>query len=1207
MFKRCKKYQWAATNVDAADLLVGIRESEGETMKVRSRIACISAAVAALMYGGSSVQARDLIWDANGTTAPLGADGSGSWDDNSSSNWVDGDLLTGTNTVWLSSNPDSALFGNLTSTYVGAITPNNIDLAAPITAQNVTFGTAADGGIYNISDFGGGSLTINGNVTKASGGGQSQFLLVSGPLMLAAGDHVVAMKDSPGDVAELSINGSIAGAGGLTVDNTAASTEAWGTVALNVDNSYAGATNINKGRLVITTSGGLGSAAAGTTISNQGALSIGGAGSTVVGGLTIAEPITITRNTYSGGEFGRYTAALIANNNGGFQTHTISGPFVVDSADARVQSNTNNLVISSDITEGGTVTPGTGVLTVDGDFAGFVTLTGNNTGIGTGGIKLIGGVELNVSNENNLGGPSSKLTFAGSATLHPVGGFMTSFGTHVINNTTFSGGLDVDSGQTFTVDQNLGDAVTAVGTIGKRGLGTLNLNSTINLRGGQTFWDAGVVNVNGSTTLHSLHLRSPTVNIGTGGSVTMVSNFQSFGQDSTGTNGGPDKAIVNITGSGQLIQTATGDFNVSDNANTEGTINLSDNGVLTTNGLMHVAKSAGGKGTINQSGGTFTLNRNGNFTLVLGSRNGLGTYNLSGGTMTSAGEFYVGQGGSGVGVFNMTGGTVNQNNWFVVGREGGGGTVDFSGGVFNKAGGGSTEIDTQGGLPSSMTIRNAAQYNALTGDFRVGLNNGTLLVKDSGKIIVSGGEFWVGQGGGSTGVATLQDNASVAVNNNWIAIGRGGGTGTLNLTGNATLTKAGGGNLTIGSGGGSTGTLNQTGGTLTNTGSETYIAEGGTAGTWNLSGGTVNAALFDVGHTGGGSATLNVSGTAAMTATTVRIGEANSVSGTLNLDGGSITANQVIGRNSTGTKTVNFNGGTLRARADNTAFLEGLSAANVKNGGAIIDSNGHTVTIGQALIANGTGGVTKNGLGAVTLGGNNTYTGGTTVNAGTLNLARTSRTSSSLVVADTAKATMTPRTAGVKVLQVGTLNLNSTGTLDLNDNDLVVTTGNFATLQGLVFAGYRSGPDTTATGIVSTTSQTVHGGTTILALFDNSLAGFGDWPAGSGQTIAGNAIVGKYTYIGDTNMDGQVTAQDYTATDSNLGTSVDLAISWFYGDTNFDGNIDPTDYAGIDGALGLGQGSPLAAQGLSAVPEPGSLTVIAAGLAGLLRRRRRAR
>ncbi len=189
-------------------------------------------------------------------------------------------------------------------------------------------------------------------------------------------------------------------------------------------------------------------------------------------------------------------------------------------------------------------------------------------------------------------------------------------------------------------------------------------------------------------------------------------------------------------------------------------------------------------------------------------------------------------------------------------------------------------------------------------------------------------------------------------------------------------------------------------------------------------------------------------------------------------------------------------------------------------------------------------------------------------------------------------------------LHTNTLSIDGVSTLDLNDNDLVVNGGNFATLQALVLGGYRSGPDSSATGIISTSSQTVHNGATILALFDNALAGFIDYPFGSGDTISANAIAGKYTYIGDTNYDGQVTAQDYTATDANIGTSANVGISWFYGDTNFDGNIDATDYTGIDAALGLGQGNPLAVAGAPAVPEPGAIGIAAAGLL-LVRRRRR--
>ncbi len=198
--------------------------------------------------------------------------------------------------------------------------------------------------------------------------------------------------------------------------------------------------------------------------------------------------------------------------------------------------------------------------------------------------------------------------------------------------------------------------------------------------------------------------------------------------------------------------------------------------------------------------------------------------------------------------------------------------------------------------------------------------------------------------------------------------------------------------------------------------------------------------------------------------------------------------------------------------------------------------------------------------------------------------------------------------AGVSHLT--SLSVSPGATLDLNDNDLIVDysgSSPFATIQALVINGYASGPDSSKTGIISTTGQN-NSGTTILALFDNALAGFAEWPVGSGMTVPGNSVIGKYTYLGDTNMDGQVSAQDYTAVDANIGTSVDVGISWFYGDTNFDGNIDATDYTAIDASLGLGAGNPLAAASLSvaAVPEissAGAILAVGASWVGARRRK----
>jgi hypothetical protein len=169
---------------------------------------------------------------------------------------------------------------------------------------------------------------------------------------------------------------------------------------------------------------------------------------------------------------------------------------------------------------------------------------------------------------------------------------------------------------------------------------------------------------------------------------------------------------------------------------------------------------------------------------------------------------------------------------------------------------------------------------------------------------------------------------------------------------------------------------------------------------------------------------------------------------------------------------------------------------------------------------------------------------------------------------------------GSRMLRVDSLTLAGGGILDLNDNDLVVNSGSFSAIRSLVFNGYSGTPDTSKTGIISTTGQ--NSGDTILALFDNAFFGASEWPPGSGNSIPAGAIVGKYTYFGDTDFDGQVTPQDYTAIDANLGaTNVNPGEGWFLGDTDFDGNITPQDYTAIDANLGLGVGAPLAAAGAS--------------------------
>lgn len=192
-------------------------------------------------------------------------------------------------------------------------------------------------------------------------------------------------------------------------------------------------------------------------------------------------------------------------------------------------------------------------------------------------------------------------------------------------------------------------------------------------------------------------------------------------------------------------------------------------------------------------------------------------------------------------------------------------------------------------------------------------------------------------------------------------------------------------------------------------------------GVLNITGGQFNqlntGTFFIVGEQGTG--TLNLGGTGVVTLTNaLRLAHAGNGVGVLNLNaGGRLITPGIVATGPGLSASVNLNGGTLQPTANTASFLQGLTAATVLAGGAVLDTDGKDITIAQELLDGG-GGLTKNGAGTLQLSGICRYSGPTAVNAGRLYVLPSQFLGSgAITVADNA-------TFGAVVLSPGVVTVN---------------------------------------------------------------------------------------------------------------------------------------------------------------------------------------
>jgi hypothetical protein len=177
------------------------------------------------------------------------------------------------------------------------------------------------------------------------------------------------------------------------------------------------------------------------------------------------------------------------------------------------------------------------------------------------------------------------------------------------------------------------------------------------------------------------------------------------------------------------------------------------------------------------------------------------------------------------------------------------------------------------------------------------------------------------------------------------------------------------------------------------------------------------------------------------------------------------------------------------------------------------------------------------------------------------------------------RGTVTLAQNGNQVIDTNTLTLLTTageGTLDLKDNDLIVRSGDLGTWNGSQYTGItglltqaRAGGSWTGPGITSSLASTSGSFKTLGIASASQVFGIAATQTGTfdGETITGAAILVKYTYGGDANLDGRINIDDYGRIDSQVGLS-GSAFGWYNGDFNYDGKINIDDYGIIDSGVG---------------------------------------
>jgi hypothetical protein len=966
--------------------------------------------------------------------------------------------------------------------------------------------------------------------------------------------------------------------------------------------------------------------------------------------------------------------------NGTAKTYTISGAPTITggtltlgtSAAALAVNITNALSINGT----GTTTP---LLAIGGSntvTTGFVNLgtdaiaghAGNLT-VSGGSFSQNGASILNVGAAANSAG---NLTV--SAGTYSTGSGLTSVrarGTININGGTMNQNGDI------TVDGALNQTTGAFSWAAAHTM-TIESSGKVNLTKVFSTPSGAVINVTGSgsqfkqnngTGFSDLEINNGAqLNVSNGGNVSSDSFFD-IGSgtavfDGAGTSlvVGDGENVLGSAGTGSLTfrNGATGNqsgggFEIGHSTGSSGALSVQSGAALSCGDLFIATGDTSATGSINVTGATLTQTSDSAF--ILGDAS-LGTASLtigSGGVVTTSN---LGATINPTALVTISGGTFN------VGVDG----LTLNASVTLTAGGTLSVAGATGTSIGSGATLSITESSASLGPLSV---NGGAINFNSGSLSY-GGNLTVGVGGlfgdnltldfsrslTLTGTTTIGPQHQLLLSGGALSTGSIVNNGTFSFS-SGTLSITGASGLTIGTGAALGDTLSATSGQTINVTNLTTVASTGTLvigdGRLNAMGGLTNNGEVRLSGTAprliGGAITNNKlirgdgridnnitnSSTGEIRAesgkTLLLTGSNGANNGKINLQGGTLEFSQALVNAASGTITGNgflyadnglANNGQMQLSAGLTSVYGTLTTSS---GSKVIVSGGSTSTFYNDVTAmsgsefrvstNSTAVFFGNvrGTSFFTGSGTKDFEGPSTNSLGDVDTLGSTMVNSQAVVAANhfnensltvgGFVTITPKSAGGGTSNLQSLIVDPGGTLDLNDNSAVITYSGASpavTIRSYLVSGFNQG-NWNGAGI---DSSAAHADTTF-----RTALGYND---------TGSSIIVKYTYYGDSNLDGVVNTTDFQMFIDGLVAA--SGSSWSQGDYTYDGKVDLGNdfdlflvgYLTNGGALGALAGAIVGdaqlsvsqkAQLMALVPEPGGL--MALGLAGVLILRRKHR